>query len=368
MKKKLLELCLSPDLGGLELYMVRAAKALNDDFSVVSVVNSKGSLLSYFTDTVYTFETLPRKNTLQMVGASVKLARLIEHYDIDIIHLHWTKDIPVAVLAKYLSRKKPFLVQTRHMTMTRFKDDFYHRFLYKNIDLILPVTQQVAEQIRRFIPQAIRPMVKVLYMGSQKHEPLDADRLLQYRKKLEMEESFAVGMVGRIEKAKGQTLLIDAAEKLHQRGVDIHVYFVGHAMQEQYLEHIKEDVQARGMQAQIHFLGFMKNPYHFMQACDSIVLATACETFGLVLVEAMQMGTAVVATKACGPLEIIEEGTSGMLFEKNDAESLAECLLELSADHDLLEKMAKHAEEKAEREFSSAKQFAKLAAIFKELG
>jgi len=368
MKKKLLELCLSPDLGGLELYMVRASKALNDDFSVISVINSKGKLLSYFTDTVYAFETLPRKNTLQMVGASVKLAGLIEHYGIDIIHLHWTKDIPVAVAARYLSRRKPLLVQTRHMTMTRFKDDFYHRFLYKNIDLILPVTQQVAEQIHRFIPQAIRPMVKVLYMGSQKYERLEADSLTHYRQKLGMDESFAVGMVGRIEKAKGQALLIDAAEKLHQRGVDIHVYFVGHAMQEQYLEEIKAEVEARGMQAQIHFLGFMKNPYHFMQACDAVVLATACETFGLVLVEAMQMGTAVAATKACGPLEIIEDGISGMLFEKDDADSLATCLYKLSSDHGLLEKTAKNGEEKAEREFSGTKQFAKLAAIFKELG
>ena len=179
-KKNIIELCLSPDLGGLELYMVRSAKALVDDFNVISVVGEKTKLKQYYEDTEYKFEQINRRGSFSIRAARV-LAKIIDKNDVDILHLHWTKDIPVAVMAKVFSKKKPKLVQTRNMTMTRFKNDFYHRFLYKNIDMMLPVTYAVAEQINKFIPQDIRPRVEVLYMGSDKVELLSDAEIKEYK-------------------------------------------------------------------------------------------------------------------------------------------------------------------------------------------
>ena len=61
---------------------------------------------------------------------------------------------------------KPKLVQSRHMNMTRFKSDFYHRHLYKNIDLMIAVTEQVKQQITRYVPEEICPQVEVSYIGT----------------------------------------------------------------------------------------------------------------------------------------------------------------------------------------------------------
>ncbi len=47
-KTTILELCMSPDLGGLELYMLRAAKALRDDFKVISIINENSKLEQYY--------------------------------------------------------------------------------------------------------------------------------------------------------------------------------------------------------------------------------------------------------------------------------------------------------------------------------
>ena len=123
-KKSLLELCLSPDLGGLELYMMRASKALDDDFDVVSVINPKGKLEQYYKETSYHYELVEKGSNLLMLGAARKLAKIIDENRIDVVHLHWTKDIPIAVLAKKLSKSDPQLVQTRNMNMTRFKTTF----------------------------------------------------------------------------------------------------------------------------------------------------------------------------------------------------------------------------------------------------
>ena len=274
-KKNLLELCLSPDLGGLELYMVRCAKALEGEMNVISVINSSGKLEQYYKDTSYRYEMMKKTSGLTSYFSAKKLAKIIDDNHIEIIHTHWTKDLLVAVLAKKLSTCKPHIVQTRNMTMTRFKDDMYHRWLYKSISLMLPVTYQVKEQLERFIPQAVRPKIEVLYMGSDKSELLNADEVAELKKSLGFQDDyFNIGMVGRINEAKGQHLLIKAVDALVKKGLHVNAYFVGHPMKESYLQELKSEVKSRGIEKNIHFLGFMKNPHHFYQACDAVVLAS----------------------------------------------------------------------------------------------
>ncbi|ADR34790.1 glycosyl transferase group 1 [Sulfuricurvum kujiense DSM 16994] len=359
-KINLLELCLSPDLGGLELYMVRAAKALDESMNVLSVINPSGKLEQYYQGTPYRYVTLKKKSNLVMFASARKLAQIIDEHEIDIVHLHWTKDIPIAVSAKVFSKRKPKLVQTRNMTMTRFKNDFYHRFLYRNIDLMLPVTHQVADQIRTFIPESVRPKVEVLYMGSDRPELLDPQEIDALRKELGMEDTFAVGMVGRINEAKGQHLLIEAVARINDPSV--HAYFVGHEMKKGYTDQLRAMAEKLGVGERIHFLGFMKNPHHFYQACDAVVLASKRETFGLVLIEAMQVGTAVIGSNSGGVVEIIDDNETGLLFEALNSESLAEKIA-LLKDEPLKHRLAEAGRIKAEKVFSNEKQFEALKTI-----
>ena len=373
-KKNLLELCLSPDLGGLELYMVRSAKALDVEMNVISVINSRGKLEQYYKDTSYRYEMMKRGRGFATFATAKKLAQIIDANKIDIVHTHWTKDLFVAVLAKKLSTCKPRIVQTRNMTMTRFKDDMYHRWLYKNISLMLPVTHQVKEQLERFIPEPIRPKIEVLYMGSDKPELLNDDEVKELKNKLGFEQnSFNIGMVGRINEAKGQHLLIKAVDTLvkkdlHPEGTTlVNAYFVGHAMKESYLQELKSEVKSRGIEKNIHFLGFMKNPHHFYQVCDTVVLASKRETFGLVLIEAMQVGTPVIGANSGGVVEIIDDEQTGLLFENQNHESLAQKIEMLMNDADLRKKVAIAGQEKCEEMFSNEKQFVKLKEILESL-
>ncbi|MCD6432587.1 MAG: glycosyltransferase family 4 protein [Sulfurimonas sp.] len=366
-KKTVIELCMSPDLGGLELYMVRAAKALNDEFSVISVINEDSKLEQYY-DENYQYIKIKKHHNLFMFSAARELAKIIDSVNADIIHMHWTKDIPFVVLAKILSKKKPKVVQTRNMTMTRFKDDFYHRLMYKNINLMLPVTYQVKEQLERFIPQDIRPEIEVLYMGSDRPQMLNDEELATLKSELCMsEDSFNLGLVGRINEAKGQHLLIKAVGELAKEGLDVNAYFVGHAMEESYLEMLKQDVKDRGLQNNIHFLGFMKNPHHFYQVCDGVVLASKRETFGLVLIEAMQVGTAVIGSNSGGVVEIIDDEKTGLLFEAQNFNSLAYEIKKLINNKKLLADIAKAGKIKCEKKFSNELQFNKLRDIFIDL-
>ncbi|MFA5216020.1 glycosyltransferase family 4 protein [Sulfuricurvum sp.] len=367
MAKKILELCLSPDLGGLELYMMRASRYLSDHGECISVINGQGKLKSYYENSVYRYFTLKRRKVFLSWLSARHLARIIDDEAVDIVHLHWTKDLPVAIMAKLISKRKPRVVQSRHMTMTRFKDDIYHRFLYKNMEMILAVTHQVKGQIEKFIPEKIRPKIEVLYIGADQPVIITEEEKKRRREQLGLSDSFTVGIVGRIEPQKGQYLVIDAIEKLILQGIDARALIVGHPMNEEYLAELQSDVAARGLSERILFTGFTREAQVMMQLFDVMVLATENETFGLVLIEAMMCGVCSVASDSGGPLEIIDNGINGLLFKTFDAEALADKLIRLYRDNSLREQYANAGKNKVLEMFESQKQFEQLRLLLEQV-
>ena len=365
--KNILELCLSPDAGGLELYVVRASHFLKNRTNVISVINMNGKLEPYYKKTKHSYIKMKRYSTLLSFLSARKLAQIIDENQIDIVHLHWTKDIPVAVLAKKISTCKPKLVQSRHMTMTRFKDDFYHRWLYRNLDLMLAVTNQVKEQIEQFVPKDICPNVQTLYIGAEAPETILESEKKELQNKYGLSGVFTVGIVGRIEEPKGQYLVIDAVKKLLHEGLHVELLIVGHAMEESYLQKLKDEVKYDGLEKNIIFTGFTREAQKLMQLCDCIVLATEKETFGMVLIEAMASGVAVIGTNNGGPLEIIDDAKNGLLFEKKNSDDLAKKIKALMQKPELKQELAVNGRIKAKEVFQSEKQFEKLYEILENL-
>ncbi len=363
MGKKICELCLSPDLGGLELYMMRASRYLSEQGECISVINESGKLKSYYENTPYRYFTLKRRNVFFSWLTARDLARIIDNEAIDVLHAHWTKDLPTAVIAKLLSKRKPKVIQSRHMTMTRFKDDLYHRFLYRNLDLMLAVTQQVRSQIEKFIPASICPKVETLYIGAEQPIIISEEEKKERREQIGLADSFTVGIVGRIEPQKGQWVVIDAIEKLIKQGIDARALIIGHAMSEEYLNTLQKDVIMRGLKDRIIFTGFTREAQTMMQLCDVMVLATENETFGLVLIEAMMCGICVVGSDSGGPLEIIDDNVNGLLFKTFDADDLADKLILLHQDGNIRKKYAEAGKQKALKVFESKKQFVELQKV-----
>ncbi|MDK2047743.1 glycosyltransferase family 4 protein [Aliarcobacter butzleri] len=337
--KKILEVCLSPDLGGLELYMKNITKYLD----VTAVINKKGKLKNTFEKEGIKHFVLSRYNFY-------KLSKIIDKEKIDIVHLHWTKDIPVVVFAKLFSKRKPKIIQTRHMHMTRFKSDFYHKFLYKNIDMIIAVTNLVKEQLDRFIPEDIRPKIETSYIGANTPNLLSDEEKNNLKRSFKITNEFVVCIVGRVEEAKGQHIVLEAVESLRKSGIKIKTLVVGHYMDEKYFNNLKNSY------SNDIFTGFVSNPTDLMQISDCVVLATKKETFGLVLIEAMKCGVCVLGSNSGGPLEIIDDEKTGLLFESMNSDSLCEKLSLIIENEELKETLALNGKIKANEFFDSKKQ------------
>jgi len=351
--KHILEFCLAHGLGGLELCVASNFKYFKTK-TRCSIMVAPGTKLDTLVDDENKF-LLSRNKLFPFLPAS-KLASFIDDNEVDIVHFHCAKDIVTVVLAKLLSKKKPKIIHSRHMNMTRFKDDIYHKWLYKNIDILHAVTNQVKEQLEKFIPQSIRPQVKPVYLGVKKTK-VDENKVSLLKQEYHIKDEFIVGMVGRIEHEKGQYILIDAIEKLQE--LNIKVLIIGHTMEEDYLLKLKEKVKSLKLEDKIIFTGFTKYVNEYMNLCDTIVLATKKETFGLVLIEAMINKISTIATNNGGPLEIIDDNKNGLLFDRT-ADDLASKITFLYKDKAKKESFAQAGYEKAKSVFDYEKQQEKL--------
>lgn len=348
--KNILEVCLSPDLGGLELYVKNITKHLQ----CFAVIDKKSKLKKIFVSEELNHFEIKRFDFF-------KLAKIIDDQKIDIVHLHWTKDIPTVIFAKLISKRKPKIIQTRHMHMTRFKSDFYHRFLYKKIDTIVAVTNLVKQQLEKFIPSDIRPKIELSYIGANRSKILSNDEKIDLKKSLHISDEFIVTIVGRIEEAKGQHIVLEAVSKLNQYGIKAKALIVGHYMDIDYFEKLKSKYP------EAIFTDFVSNPTDFMQISDCVVLATKKETFGLALIEAMRCGVCVLGSDSGGPIEIIDNNKTGLHFKTMDSDDLYEKLHLIATDSELKNRLAKAGEEKANREYDSNTQFGKLREIILDL-
>ena len=106
-----------------------------------------------------------------------------------------------------------------------------------------------------------------------------------------------------------------------------------------------------------------------MKAATSVVLPTHSEGFGLVLAEAMAIGTPVIATPVGGILDLILPGVTGYFFDVEDSAGLANCVLDVTEHPDRAARIARQAQAyiSTSPRFHPEHQVEKALAVFREL-
>lgn len=138
-----------------------------------------------------------------------------------------------------------------------------------------------------------------------------------------------VGMVGCLVGWKGHGVFLDACKQIFAATSAVAVVVGDSPLQApERLAQLKEQARQLGIADRIIFTGHRSDIPSVMAACDVVVHAsTAPEPFGRVLLEAMAVGTSVVATDAGGPAEVVTDHLDGMLIPPSDAEAMAEAVI-----------------------------------------
>lgn len=357
-------LCLSPGHGGLELYAAREVEVLHERGVACEVVASPGSRLAgRLEGQGIPIHPLQRRGVFPVLAAW-RLARMLEAQAIDVLHIHWARDLPLAALAKKFTRRPVRLVYSRHMALTRSKRDGWHRWQYRQVDCLLTVTKQLASQAAEYLPME-QDRIRTLYLGVKSPDPKKADCRVFFEQAGFARRKLNVALFGRIEPYKGQHVLIEAMAGLVRSGHDVSATIVGHVMDRDYAQQLARAVADEALETHVRFVDFVPDAASKMACFDVVVLTTECETFGLVLVEAMQAGVAVIGTNCGGVKEIITGEEVGYLFESGNSADLRNKILDIYTNPIARKRIAKNGIKLAQDNFSESIHFNKLMKIFK---
>lgn len=165
------------------------------------------------------------------------------------------------------------------------------------------------------------------------------------------EETRLVGVFSRLAPWKGQHVLLEALPRLPR----VHAVLVGDAIfgERAYADALRRQSKDLGVDERVHFLGFRRDIPRLMRLMDVVAhTSVAAEPFGRVIVEGMLARSPVVATRAGGAVEIVDDGISGVLVPPGDAKALAGALDGLLVDGDRARALAETGREKALERFS----------------
>lgn len=186
-------------------------------------------------------------------------------------------------------------------------------------------------------------------MGEFKNMPVlynlfDEDYLRQKSKEiLPKKETVTFIAVGSLIPVKGYELLFEAAKILKDKTHQFKVEIIGNGHQESEL---KSKVKKLDLDSEIEFLGYLPNPYAYMNRADLFVMTSVSEALPSALIEAIIIGKPVLITNTSGCREVIEYGKYGMMTERTP-EAFADKMIECIENPELLEKYTKLSHEKA---------------------
>ena len=318
---------------GVEVHIVPLAKVRR------GMLSAKGLLALPFT----------------MIGAVRAIDRMLSGRRVDLVYSNTLAILAPAIWAKI--RRVPHLWHVHEIVLApapaRRGYPWLLRWLADRIVCNSTLTRKwlVSEQ------PSLASKALVIWNGLEPCPPRGESAVEQLRERLGLQPADRlVALVGRINRLKGQLLLLQAAEILWKKGFrNVCYLMVGSPPpgQEGYLVRLQSTIELSPAAAAVRLLDFMPNVWAVWDACDlAVVPSTEPESFGMVAIEAMAAGKPVIAAAHGGILDIVEPGVTGLLVKPKDEVALADALERLLGDTELCVKMGQAGQARQAQLFS----------------
>ncbi len=370
------------EIGGSDIALARTIEAMQGTGQKSSVVlPSDGPLVARLRDAgadVYflpmqQLRTIPSmlyqaKYLAKFLPTVFRMARLMRRLQPDLVHSNSLYCLYGAFGAK--------LARTRHLWHVREMAPSvpvltwcYAAMVRRLSKTVLAMSDACVDALFRHPPDNVEVMP----------DALDADAFLKPRKPGRLRQELGippdtriVGFAARLDPWKGVHVFLDACQKVAETNANVVFVIAGGAPEglEQYEAELKQQTKNLGLEEKVLFLGWKYRLSDMVDVMDGFDMfchtSIQAEPFGLVLLEAMSVGTPVIAARAGGPLTIIEDGISGVLTEPGNGEDLAGAITRLLNNPDLAERIGKAGQARQRDRFSVPQFVERLASIYKK--
>ena len=211
---------------------------------------------------------------------------------------------------------------------------FLRRWLCQRASVNIPITYHVSTRLR--LPQS-----KVIYYGI----PNPTGTSGSFEAFNESKNLLCFAYVGRLVPLKGLPVLVRAAKSLRDRGYLFRLKFIGDGPQRTELQSMVREFQ---LEKVVEFTGFVGGDrlYNELMDVSAVIMPSIWEeTAGLAAIEQMMRGQLVIASDIGGLGEVV--GDAGLKCIAGDATSLADCMMRVLDQPDLVESLGRAARARA---------------------
>jgi glycosyltransferase involved in cell wall biosynthesis/CelD/BcsL family acetyltransferase involved in cellulose biosynthesis len=173
-----------------------------------------------------------------------------------------------------------------------------------------------------------------------------------------------IGTVAVLRPQKALDVLVRAARKLVDEFPRLHVAIAGEGPERERLEPLIAEL---GLGEHVHLLGMRTDVPDVLAGLDVAVSSSAFEGSPLAILEYMQAGLPVVATRVGGVPDIVANEETGVLVEPGDADALAAAIAGLLRDPDKAAAMGRGGRERQQHEFDLDLMVRRLEGIYERL-
>jgi glycosyltransferase involved in cell wall biosynthesis len=237
----------------------------------------------------------------------------------------------------------------------------FTRWKYRRARCVVAISEAVRQVV---MADGIPPArVAVVHSGidlSRRIEPVSADTL----RALGVPAGAPLAVqVAQLTLEKDPVTFVRAVAVARRRVPALHALVVGGGPLEGA---VRAEVDALGLTEVVHLTGVRADADSFVAAADVVTLTSRQEGLGSVLLDAMMLGRPVVATRAGGTVEVIEEGVSGFLAAAGDAEAIGASMARVLTDVALAERLREAGLRRA-AEFSTERTAEATLALYRRV-
>jgi glycosyltransferase involved in cell wall biosynthesis len=359
--------------GGVERGTVEIAQALTQAGATALVASDVGRLVGALAQAGGEHHPFPlaSKNPLVILRNAGRLARLIRHRSVDIVHARSRAPAWSAWMAARRTGK-PF-VTTYHAI---YNEGLPYKRRYNAImaagERVIAISHHIARHVieTHDVDPAI---VRVIHRGVDPRQfnpdAMSGQRLARLAMEWRLPDSGSVVLLpGRLSVWKGHAVLIDALAQLGRP--DVCLVFVG---PDRGRRRLSDDLVAQaerlGVASQLRIVGECQDMPAAYALADIVVNAsTEPEGFGRTVIEAQAMARLVIASDHGGAVETVDHGSTGWRAPPNDPQALAGTLAQaLSLTAEERQRIGWQAREAVLARFTTAAMQQATLAVYAEL-
>ncbi|MDR5824079.1 glycosyltransferase family 4 protein [Caballeronia sp. LZ043] len=366
---KVLAVDQSGALGGAELSMLEVVKNMRGD--VQTVLFDDGPFRIALEAVGVKVDVLDGKSLdgmrkdgkarpgMNMLGGMLKLLRgtLERSRNADVIYVNTQRAMVIGAIAGLISRRPVVwhlrdIVSEEHFGRTQLAViKWCTKLMLEHVIANSTASAAAVTALTRLREERL----DVVFNGISAEPFTDIEAVAQHELRARFglpRDAFLVGCFSRLARWKGQHVLLEALLE----SPDMHAVLVGAALfgEDAYETELRAYVDEHGLQDRVHFLGFQDDIAACMKAVDVVThTSIMAEPFGRVIIEGMLSKRPVVATRAGGVMDIVEDGENGILCSPGDAAELARILDRLRKNQPLRERLVEQGYENATSRFGT---------------